>query len=48
MLTDNEISEAVLDVWQGTEKKLRKDKIGRELFRELLKRTYIKLKNEKI
>jgi hypothetical protein len=42
----DEISEAILEVWNTTEKKLRKDKVGRELFKELLKRTYERMKNE--
>ena len=42
----DEISQTMLDIWHSTEKKLRKDLIGRELFKELLKRLYIKLKNE--
>jgi len=43
MSKDN--AKAVLDVWKETETKLRKDSIGRELFKELLKRVYIKLEN---
>ena len=42
----DEISSAVLAIWKETEPSLRKDKIGRELFKELLKRVYRRLKGE--
>ena len=42
----NDINDAILELWCNMEKKLRRDEVGRELFKELLKRVYIKIKNE--
>ena len=38
------IEQEILSMWKQAEKSLRKDKVGRELYRELLKRVYKKSK----
>jgi len=44
MIKETDLYDSIIEIWTDREKSLRKDKVGRELFKTLLNGVYKKIK----